>query len=330
MKWRVGGRELRPIIVKITLLLLVLLWVAGCAPDNRPTDSSGGSSGQQNDKLKVVATYSIIYDIVRNVGGDRVEVVSLAPVGSDPHEYDPLPADVKNTADADAVFYNGMNLEAGNSWFEKLLEATHKDGPDAPVFQISDGVEPLFLTSAGSEGEIDPHAWLDIRNGIRYAENVRDALILIDPEHETDYKANAELYIAELDKLHREAVERFNHIPEDKRILVTSEGAFKYFSRAYGFEAQYIWEINSEKQGTPSQLITIIDLIRDNQVPVLFLETSVDPRSMEMVSEDTGAPIGGTVFTDSLGKPGTDGDTYLKMMKRNIDTILNGLTMNSN
>nr|WP_314728319.1 metal ABC transporter substrate-binding protein [Bacillus sp. Marseille-Q3570] len=274
-----------------------------------------------NDKLQVVTTYSILQDMVKNVGGDKVQVHSMVKIGANPHEYDPLPEDVSKTADADAVFYNGLNLEAGNSWFEKLLGTTGKDGEDAPVFRLSEGVEPKYLTTKGKEGEEDPHAWLDISNGIKYVENVRDGLIKVDPENKETYEKNAEEYISKLEKLHEEAKTSFNEIPKEKRYLVTSEGAFKYFSAAYDIEAGYIWEINAENQGSPDQIRQVVDLIKEKDVKVLFLETSIDARSMETVSRETGVPIGGKVFTDSLGKPGEDGDTYLDMMKWNIDTI---------
>ncbi|GED69720.1 manganese-binding lipoprotein MntA [Brevibacillus reuszeri] len=288
--------------------------------------SNGEPGKSDNDKLHVVTTYSILYDIVKNIGGDRVEIHSLAPVGSNPHEYDPLPADVKKTTDADAVFYNGLNLEAGNSWFEKLLHTAGKSGSDAPVFRMSEGVAAKHLTTKGKESEEDPHAWLDIRNGIKYAENARDALIKIDPSHKETYEQNAKSYIEKLDALHQEAVKQYNLIPKEQRVLVTSEGAFKYFSEAYHFDAAYIWEINAENQGTPEQVREVVDIIREKKLPALFVETSIDPRSMEMVSRETGVPIVGTVFTDSLGKPGEDGDTYIKMMEWNIKTIYDGLT----
>ncbi|MFE1627972.1 metal ABC transporter substrate-binding protein [Brevibacillus reuszeri] len=291
------------------------------------TPQNGGEPGKSdNDKLQVVTTYSILYDIVKNVGGDRVEIHSLAPVGSNPHEYDPLPADVQKTTDADAVFYNGLNLEAGNSWFEKLLHTAGKSGQDAPVFRMSEGVAAKHLTTKGKESEEDPHAWLDIRNGIKYAENARDGLIKIDPAHKETYEQNAKKYIEQLDALHQEAVKQYNLIPKEQRVLVTSEGAFKYFSEAYNFDAAYIWEINAENQGTPEQVRQVVDVIREKKIPALFVETSIDPRSMEMVSRETGVPIVGTVFTDSLGKPGEDGDTYIKMMEWNIKTIYDGLT----
>ncbi|WP_257350867.1 metal ABC transporter substrate-binding protein [Pseudalkalibacillus decolorationis] len=292
--------------------LLTLLLVACGGKDVADNDS---------EKVQVVTTYSILYDIVKNVGGDQVEVHSMVAIGANPHEYDPLPEDVKKTADADVVFYNGLNLEAGNSWFEKLLGTTGKSGDDAPVFQLSKGVEPMYLTTEGNEGQEDPHAWLDIENGIKYAENARDALIKVDPENKDIYEKNTKEYINNLSDLHKKAKKAFADIPEDERYLITSEGAFKYFSDAYKIKAGYIWEINAENQGSPEQVRQVIDLINEKDINVLFVETSIDPRSMETVSRETGVPIGGEVFTDSLGKPGKEGDTYLGMMKWNIETI---------
>ncbi|HSO58223.1 MAG TPA: zinc ABC transporter substrate-binding protein [Paenisporosarcina sp.] len=300
--------------------ILLLLIIAACGKEDENAEKD------PNEKIQVIATYSIVYDIVKNVGGDRVEIHTLAPVGSNPHEYDPLPKDVQLTTDADAVFYNGLNLEAGNSWFEKLLLTANKGEKDSPVFLMSEGVEPKYLTTKGKESEVDPHAWLDIRNGIKYAENARDGLIKVDPEHADVYEKNAQAYIEKLETLHQESVTRYNEIPKEQRLLITSEGAFKYFSEAYDFEAAYIWEINSENQGSPEQVKSIVDFIRTKKDPVLFVETSIDPRSMETVSAETKVPIYGKVFTDSIGKSGEDGDTYIKMMEWNIDTIFNGLT----
>ncbi|MFK2826792.1 metal ABC transporter substrate-binding protein [Bacillus sp. B190/17] len=310
---------MRRLFTVLMTALLAAALLTGCGSGEKTAPA------QKGDKIQIVTTYSILYDIVKNIGGDRVEIHSLAPVGSNPHEYDPLPLDIQKTTDADVVFYNGLNLEAGNSWFEKLLHTAGKSEEDGTVFRLSEGVKPKYLTSKGHEGEEDPHAWLDIRNGIQYAKNARDALVQIDPKHADIYKANAEKYIAELEALHQEAVTEFSKIPKEKRFLVTSEGAFKYFSDAYDFQAGYIWEINAENQGTPQQVKQIVDLIRSKEVASLFIETSIDPRSMEMVSKETGIPIGGTLFTDSLGKPGEEGDSYIKMMKWNISVILDNL-----
>lgn len=288
---------------------------------------SNGTTGKddKSDKLQVVTTYSIIYDLVKNIGGDKVEIHSLVPIGANPHEYDPLPKDVMKMTDADVVFYNGLNLEEGNSWFEKLLKTADKSGEDAPVYKVSEGVEPIYLETKGLEKEPDPHAWMDIQNGIIYVENIKKALIEVDPKNKEYYTENAKKYTDQLKKLHEDTINRIQQIPEEKRFLISSEGAFKYFGKAYGVKTGYIWEINSENQGTPEQIRDVVQLIQSNKIPALFVETSVDRRSMETVSKETGVPIAGTIFTDSLGKSGEDGDTYLEMMKWNADTIINGL-----
>lgn len=280
---------------------------------------------EKDRKLKVITTYSIIYDMVQKIGGDKVEVHSLVPIGANPHEYDPLPKDVTKMTDADIVFYNGLNLEKGGAWFKKLLASTKKSGKDAPVYKVSKGVKPIYLETKGLEKEPDPHAWMSIKNGVLYAKNITEALIKKDPKHKKIYAENAKQYIAELQQLHREVANRIQKIPEEKRFLISSEGAFKYFGQAYGMKAGYIWEINSENQGTPDQIKAVVSLIQASKVPSLFVETSVDRRSMETVAKETNVPIAGTIFTDSLGKPGEAGDTYLKMMKYNTDTIINGL-----
>ncbi|MFS0574783.1 metal ABC transporter substrate-binding protein [Sporosarcina sp. 179-K 3D1 HS] len=314
----------RWISVLSSILLVAFLTACGKGSANS-TGEAVTDSGANEEKLKIITTYSIIYDMVKNVGGDLVDIHSLAPIGSDPHNYDPLPQDVVLTTDADIVFYNGLNLEEGNGWFNKLMVAANKSDDDAPVFKVSEGVTPMYLKSEEHAGEEDPHAWLDVRNGIRYVENIRDILSKMDPDHASVYEENASRYISQLEDLHEGIKDKMSQVPEGKRILVTSEGAFKYFSAAYDFEAAYIWEINSHDEGTPEQLKRIVDIIKENGIPALFVETSVDTRSMETVSRETNVPIQGEIFTDSLGKPGTDGDTYMDMVKWNADMIYNGL-----
>jgi iron/zinc/copper transport system substrate-binding protein len=315
MHWGINMK--RKTIWFILLSMCVFALTACTSNVNGTKDESG--------KLKVVTTYSIIYDMVKQVGGDKVEIHSLVPIGANPHEYDPLPKDVMKMADANVVFYNGLNLEEGNSWFKKLLETADKSGEDAPVYQVSEGVDPIYLETKGLEKEPDPHAWLDINNGIKYVENIKKALIKEDPTNKAYYSQNAKNYIAQLQKLNADTLKAVSHIPEEQRYLVSSEGAFKYFGKAYGIQTGYIWEINSENQGTPDQIRSVVNLINQKKIPALFVETSVDKRSMETVSRETKVPIAGTIFTDSLGSLGTTGDTYLEMMKWNMDTILKGL-----
>ncbi|MGY0693595.1 metal ABC transporter solute-binding protein, Zn/Mn family [Virgibacillus sp. FSP13] len=303
------------------LLFAAVFIFAGCSGNKE----EAADAKQNGEKLQVVTTYSILYDIVQNVAGDLAEVHSLVPIGTDPHSYEPLPEDVQLTSDADIVFYNGFNLEAGNSWFHKMIETAGKSEEDETVFRITEGIDPQLLESGGHKGEPDPHAWLDAKNGIVYAENARDALIKADPDNKEIYEQNAADYIKKLKAMDDEIKQKVNKIPEEKRVLVTSEGAFKYFSAAYGFHAAYIWEINAENQGTPDQIKSVVDTINEREIPGLFIETSVDPRSMETVSNETGAPIVGKIFTDSLGEAGEEGDTYIKMMEWNVDMITKGL-----
>jgi iron/zinc/copper transport system substrate-binding protein len=275
-----------------------------------------------NDKLKIVATYSIIADMTENIVGEKAEVYSMVPIGTDPHMYDPLPKDTSKVSNADLVFYNGLNLETGKGWFKDLLDVTNKK---EVAFAVSDEVTPMFLTEKGKETQEDPHAWLDIQNAIKYVDTITKHVIEKDPDNKDFYLNNQSEYVKKLNELDQYAKEAVEKIPQEKRILVTSEGAFKYFSKAYGFKSAFIWEINTDSQGTPEQMKNIINIIDENQVPALFLETSVNPKTMETISNETGVPIHSKIFTDSLAKKGEEGDTYLKMIKWNIDKVIEGL-----
>lgn len=276
--------------------------------------------------LKIVATNSILADMTKNIVGDFAEVYSIIPVGIDPHEYEPLPQDIQATADADVIFYNALNLETGgNGWFAKLMESAEKI-ENVDYFAASKNIEPMYLTSSGKEEEQDPHAWLDIQNGIMYVQNIFAIVSQKDPKNENVYESNMQAYIEELTLLDTEAKEKFADIPEMSKLLVSSEGAFKYFSKAYGLTAAYIWEINTENQGTPEQMIGIIETIRKWAIQVLFVETSVDHRSMEQVSSETGLPIYATIFTDSIAEKNQPRDSYYSMMEWNLNKIHEGLS----
>ena len=302
----------------LVLLLLAFVCLAACSSQKSSTDSS-------SSKLNVVATNSIIADITKNIAGDKINLHSIVPVGQDPHEYEPLPEDVKKTSKADLIFYNGINLETGgNAWFTKLVEnAQKKENKD--YYAVSEGVDVIYLEGQNEKGKEDPHAWLNLENGIIYAQNIAKRLIEKDPDNKATYEKNLKAYVEKLTALDKEAKEKFNNIPEEKKMIVTSEGCFKYFSKAYNVPSAYIWEINTEEEGTPDQIKSLVEKLRKTKVPSLFVESSVDDRPMKTVSKDTNIPIHAKIFTDSIAEKGEEGDSYYSMMKYNLDKISEGL-----
>lgn len=303
----------------LVLLLLAFVGLAACSSQKSSTET--GSS-----KLNVVATNSIIADITKNIAGDKINLHSIVPVGQDPHEYEPLPEDVKKTSQADLIFYNGINLETGgNAWFTKLVEnAKKKENKD--YYAVSEGVDVIYLEGQSEKGKEDPHAWLNLENGIIYAQNIAKRLSEKDPANKETYEKNLKAYVEKLTALDKEAKEKFNNIPEEKKMIVTSEGCFKYFSKAYNVPSAYIWEINTEEEGTPDQIKSLVEKLRKTKVPSLFVESSVDDRPMKTVSKDTNIPIYAKIFTDSVAEEGEEGDSYYSMMKYNLEKIAEGLS----
>ncbi|UXR69889.1 MULTISPECIES: metal ABC transporter substrate-binding protein [unclassified Staphylococcus] len=307
-------------IKRILTLCIIALVLTACS----------FNSNQSHDKVKVVATNSILADMVKNIAGDKAEVHSIVPVGQDPHEYEVKPKDIQALTDADVVVYNGFNLESGNGWFEKALKQADKSLDDASVVRASKSVKPIYLKQGDkSEEMIDPHAWLSIKNGIQYAKNIQQALIKSDDAHKDDYKKQGDAYIKKLETLSEKSQDKFQDIPKNQRAMITSEGAFKYFAQQYDITPGYIWEINTENQGTPQQMKQAIDFVKQHHIKNLLLETSVSDKSMKSLGEETNAEIFGTVYTDSIGKKGSDGDSYYKMMESNIDTIHQSMVQNN-
>ena len=308
----------------IATLVAVIVLIGGMYTflDHR-ANSNRFRDADSTEKLHVVTTNSILEDMVHNVGKDRIHLYSIVKRGTDPHEYEPQPTDVSESADADVMFHNGLNLETGgNGWFSKLVKTSHKKfGKE--VFSASESVKAKHLTT--NVNEEDPHAWLDLDNGIKYVKTITKVLKEKDPKNASYYQANSDAYVAKLTKLHKEAQSKYLQIPEAQRMLVTSEGAFKYFSAAYHVTPAYIWEINTEAQGTPEQMKRVLGKIKSSEVKHLFVESSVSPKSMDKVAKETGLDIYSKIFTDSLAKKGTEGDTYYTMMKWNIDQIYEGL-----
>lgn len=303
-------------LLTLCIMSIMALLLSACGEEKE---------GAEEEKIQIVATFSILTDIVNEVGGDRVAVHSMVPIGTDPHEYEPLPEDIKKAADADAIFYNGLNLEGGKTgWFSKLIASIGKDEKD--VYELMAGVEPKYITTAdGKDEEINPHAFLDPIVGIQMVENARNTLSEIDPGHKDYYEKNADTLLKELHEIDELYKTKISKIPEQHRILVTSERAYQYMTDRYGLQEAFLWDIDTEEIGTPRQIKNLVDFIKEHDVPALFVETNVDRRPMETVSKETGVEIASELYSDELGKPGTDGGTYVKFLRYNIEKIHDGL-----
>ncbi|WP_368505880.1 metal ABC transporter substrate-binding protein [Alkalihalophilus sp. As8PL] len=300
-------RKVRKILLLVVIMVTSLIMVA-CGGEDRTTEESG--------ELKVITSFSILADITKNVVGDRAEVDYLVPIGEEPHGYEPIPSDFQKASDASVFYVNGLGLE---EWLERLVANA---GGGADIITVSDGINVIGVEGSNED---DPHAWLDVKNVITYVENIRDDLSQRDPEGADEYAANADAYIKELQELDEWIQAETLNIPEEQRTIVISENAFKYFGEAYGYETIGIWELNSHEEGTPGQISRVVDLIQDESIPAVFLETTIDSRFMDTVSSNAGVDIAGEVYTDAVGPSGSGAETYIDMMTHNVNTFVEGL-----
>jgi len=302
------------------IILIITISLVACSSNN------DDAKDENTESILVVTSFTLIEDMVQHIGGDYVKTHNLVPTGTDPHEYEPLPEDTKAITDAEAIIYNGFNLEGGeDGWLAKMVDTAGKSEDD--LFELMEGAEPMYLSGEdGQKEEINPHTFLDPVLGLHMAENVLEALIAIDPDHKDEYRERAEGYFAELEDIDQEYEEKINDIPEEDRILVTSERAYQYMADRYGLEEGFIWQIDTEEQGTPEQIKSLVEFVNETKPPVLFVESNVDSRAMETVSQETGVDIFGTLYSDEIGDPGEEGDTYVKFLRYNIEQIHEGLT----
>ena len=328
--------------IMYTLALTSAMFLTACGGNDapQPQQPAGNEQAQApehnhnhahndtdyNGIINVVTTFSILEDMVLQVGGELVNVYNIVPRGEEPEDHEVLPSNLMAVANSDVIFYNGMNLETAGYWFEDLLEATDRLNHHS-VVRATQGIQSLFLQTEGLEDYEDPHAWLDLSLATVYVQNIADTLSNIAPQHADTFDANAEAFIAQLLTLHYQWIHAFDNIPDERRLLVTAEGAFRYFSLAYGLNVAYIWELNAEEEGTPEQMIRIIEIVNASDVPYLFTESSIEPYYIEQVSQETGVPIFGMLFTDSLDEEGEPAGTFYGMMRHNLETIYMALSL---
>ena len=268
-------------------------------------------------KKRVVTTFTIIQDMAQNVAGDAAIVESITKPGAEIHGYEPTPQDIVKAQKADLVLWNGLNLER---WFERFFRNLRK----VPSAVVSEGIEPLGIEEGPYTGRPNPHAWMSPQNAVIYVENIRKALVKVDPVNEAIYTANASAYTAKFKAIEDEVRAELGRIPADQRWLVTSEGAFPYLARNFGLKELFLWAVNADQQGTPQQVQKVIDGVRKNKIPVMFSESTISDKPARQVAHETKARYGGVLYVDSLTGPDGPAPTYLQLMEYNARTIVKG------
>ncbi len=292
--------------MRYALLILALLGIGACEP-----------SAHETNKLKAVTTFTVIADIAQNVAGDAAIVESITKPGAEIHDYQPTPKDIVRAQNADIILWNGLNLER---WFERFLN----DVKDVPNIVVSEGVTPLSIYEGPYTGKPNPHAWMSIENALIYVENIRKAFVKIDPENAEIYNKNADAYSEKLRSIKTTLNKTLSRIPENQRYLVTSEGAFSYLAKDFNLKELYLWPVNADQQGTPQQVRELIDTVRENNIPVIFSESTISDKPARQVAQETDALYGGVLYVDSLSKPGGKVPTYIDLLNVTTQTIANG------
>lgn len=272
-----------------------------------------------DDRLKVATTFTVLADMARNVAGDAADVVSITKPGAEIHGYEPTPQDIVAASDADLILWNGLNLEL---WFAQFLTNLG----DIPSATLSDGIAPIAIRSGSYEGKPNPHAWMGLDNALIYIDNIAAALSAQDPGNAATYAANAAAYKAELRATIEPLRAAVAAIPEDRRWLVTCEGAFSYLARDFGMQELYLWPMNADQMGTPQQVRAVIDGVTENDIPVVFCESTVNTAPAEQVARETGVDFGGVLYVDSLSEADGPVPTYLDLLRVTATTVATGLT----
>ncbi|MBV7520009.1 metal ABC transporter substrate-binding protein [Ensifer sp. ENS12] len=276
-------------------------------------------AGSAQEKFKAVTTFTVIADMAKNVAGDAAIVESITKPGAEIHNYQPTPRDILKAHDAKLILWNGLNLEL---WFEKFFQ----NFDDVPGAVVSTGVEPMGIAEGPYSGKPNPHAWMSPSAALIYVDNIRDAFVKYDPANAETYKANAEAYKQKIEATIAPIRAEIAKIPEDKRWLVSSEGAFSYLIRDFGMKELYLWPINADQQGTPQQVRKVIDAVRANHIPVVFSESTISPDPAEQVARETGAKYGGVLYVDSLSEADGPVPTYIDLLRVTSETIAKGLS----
>ena len=286
---------------------------------------SASAPALAQEKLKVLGTFSILGDFVKNVGGDRVEVTTLVGPNSDAHVYSPAPADAKRVAAARVIITNGLGFEG---WMARLVRAS---GSKASPAVATKGIKPRKQAAhghshgQGPDHDTDPHAWQSVANAKIYVANIRDALIAADPGGKATYEANATAYLGKLDTLDKEVRDAVATIPQERRRIITSHDAFGYFQAAYGIEFIAPQGVSTESEASARDVGRIITQIKRQKIPAVFLENVTDPRLIQRIAAESGARVGGQLYSDALTDEKGTAPTYVDMIRFNIKQLVTAL-----
>ena len=296
-----------PAVAAALLAMLAMLALAACEESAPPPT-----------RLKVVTTFTVIPDMAANVAGDAADVESITKPNAEIHNYQPTPGDLIRAQGAGLILWNGLNLEL---WFEKFFQNLS----DVPGVVVSEGVAPMGIAEGPYTGKPNPHAWMSPEAALIYVDNIRKALAERDPANAETYAKNAAAYAEKIRATVQPIRDNLAVIPEERRWLVTSEGAFSYLARDFGLKELYLWPINADQQGTPQQVRKVIDAVRANTIPAVFSESTVSPDPAQQVARETGARYGGVLYVDSLSDAGGPVPTYLDLLRVTTETIAKGL-----
>ncbi|WP_455478833.1 metal ABC transporter substrate-binding protein [Bartonella sp. B10] len=272
-----------------------------------------------SSKFKAVTTFTVIADMARNIAGNVAEVESITKPGAEIHEYQPTPRDLMRAQGANLILWNGLGLEL---WFEKFFQNIR----DVPSVVVSEGIMPIKIGEGPFSGEPNPHAWMSPVSALVYIDNIRDAFIKYDPEHSATYRENAEIYKQKIRSMIDPIRAKLGVLPEEKRWLVTSEGAFSYLARDFDLKELYLWPINADQQGTPQQVKHVIDMVRKYHIQAVFSESTVSAAPAKQIAKETGAKYGGVLYVDSLSEENGEVPTYIDLLRVTSTRIANALS----
>lgn len=308
-----------PCLFLLAVVLVAYGMLTGCSSQE---DQSPAAQHAIGGRPVVLTTFTVIQDMAQRVAGDYLDVQSITKPGAEIHDYEPTPEDIARASEVDLVLDNGLGLER---WFDRFMADSNARRVD-----LSEGVEPMEIADGEYQGNANPHAWMSPRNGMIYVDNIVKAFCELDPEHADEYRANGEAYKAQIQAVADELERGLADLPQNMRTLVTCEGAFSYLCRDAGLEEVYLWPVNAENEGTPQQVASVIEQVRAAGVPTVFCESTVSPKAMQQVADETGAVLltdaDHVLYVDSLSEADGPVPSYLELLKHDVRVIVEGLT----